>query len=92
MVADHLRRVLGRVAADLREEFGRPAMNRRILYRLASASENDLARLGLTPSDLYAASAPGVTDAASFLSARRVARLEGSRQSSTQCGKPFQFS
>ncbi len=91
MVADRLRKVLVRVAADLREEFGRPAMNRRILHRLAAASEEDLARVGLTPADLQAAAAPGVTDAASFLTARRAARVAGSKQSSMRCGETIQF-
>lgn len=91
MVADRLRREWARVAAALREEFGRPARNRRILHRLDSASPEELRRLGLTRADLREAAAPGVADAAAFLTARGAARRERSRQFSLRCGGTFQF-
>lgn len=71
---------MARIAADLREEFGRPAMNRRILHRLATTEEADLTRLGLTAADVREAAGPGVADAASFLTARRAARSGGADQ------------
>ncbi|WP_449410573.1 hypothetical protein [Methylobacterium komagatae] len=62
------------MADELREEFGRPAMNRRILYRLSTAPRHELASLGLTPNDVREAAAPGITDAAGFLTAKRALR------------------
>lgn len=91
MVAGSLRRALGRFAAELREEFGRPAMNRRILHRLAVAEEADLARLGLTPRDVRDAAAPDIADATSFLAARRAARSGVAGQSSLRRGERIQF-
>ena len=74
MIADQVRRTVQRVADGLREEFGRPAMNRRILHRLSTAPRHELAHLGLTPGDVRDAAAPGITDAAGFLRARRASR------------------
>ncbi len=74
MVGDRLRRAVQRVADGLREEFGRAAMNRRILHRLSTAPLHELARLGLTPSDVREAATPGVADAAGFLRAKRALR------------------
>ena len=74
MVAERWRRAWDRIAAGLREEFGRSAMNRRVLHRLTATGEADLARLGLTPRDVREAAAPDVADATAFLMARRAAR------------------
>lgn len=74
MLADRLRRTVQRVANELHEEFGRSAMNRRILHRLSSAPRHELASLGLTPNDVQDAAAPGITDAAGFLRAKRALR------------------
>ncbi|MFC6789433.1 hypothetical protein ACFQE0_07245 [Methylobacterium komagatae] len=49
-------------------------MNRRILYRLSTAPIHELASLGLTPSDVREAAAPGVADAVGFLRAKRALR------------------
>lgn len=69
-----LHHVLRRFAEELRESLGRPAMNRRILHRLASTDEADLRRLGLTPWDVREAALREVTDVAAFLNARRALR------------------
>lgn len=70
-----LRGTARRLVARMREEFGRPAINQRILHRLSIMDEAGLTRLSLTRRDVCDAAGPGVADAASFLSARRNARL-----------------
>ncbi|MCJ2012125.1 DUF1127 domain-containing protein [Methylobacterium sp. J-076] len=69
-----LGRAVSAFAVELRADLGRPAMNRRILHRLAGTGEGELSRLGLTERDLNEAAAPEVADVAGFLAARRDAR------------------
>ena len=75
MAGTGLRGAARRLVELMREELGRPAINRRILHRLATTDEAGLTRLGLTRRDVCDAAGPGIADAASFLTARRIARL-----------------
>ncbi len=60
--------------ARLRADLARPAMDRRILYRLSTLSDGQLHGIGLVRRDIHDAQRPEVGDAAAFLIARRDAR------------------
>lgn len=71
-----LRGALLQFTAELRDGLGRPAMNRRILHRLALMDEAELWQLGLTGQDVREAAAREVADVAAFLTARRARRTQ----------------
>lgn len=69
-----LRDALLQFTSELRDGFGRPAMNRRILHRLALMDEAELSQLGLTSQDVREAGTQEFADVAAFLTARRARR------------------
>lgn len=60
--------------ARLRADLSRPAMDRRILHRLAVMSDRELRDIGFVRRDVHDARAPDAGDVATFLVARREAR------------------
>ncbi len=68
-----------RMTARIDECLSRPALNRRVLYRLSVLSERELADIGLTRADVVEAAMPENGDATHFLVRRRDERWDAHR-------------
>ena len=68
------RRWLADLAAWLRADLSRPAMDQRILHRLSALTDRELRGIGLVRRDIHDAGLPDTGDVSTFLIDRRDAR------------------